>query len=342
MIKKWFNLAFLLVIIGLLIWILKGINFKDVYLLLKYANPYYIFLAVLVTFLSFVVWNFRWTYMFRDIVHGDFMFLLHVLFAGAFFNTVTPAAGIGGEPLRAHFLASRYKKTRIKMLGYVLGDKFFQLIVLAFFGIFSLLFVLFFVKISPTLRGVLAGILAFVLLLAGFVIYIILKKLKYNLGAIFKKLHFFNFIKDNFKKPKDFENYLNKKSAEVGKVFRKVVRNRNNLIIGLFLSAIFWLLEYLVAYFLFLAFGFQVNFFSVIVVVTLANLIGAVSLFPGGIGVVEISMTLLFSAMGIMAPMALLVSFLTRIIYYVFSLGIGSYSLLHVRKMTNGGKMGLF
>ena len=69
------------------------------------------------------------------------------------------------------------------------------------------------------------------------------------------------------------------------------------------------------------------------IVVTLGNIIGDLSLFPSGIGFAELSMTLLYSAMGIFAPLAVLVAFLTRLVYYFVSLTIGGLSLIYVRKL---------
>jgi len=54
--------------------------------------------------------------------------------------------------------------------------------------------------------------------------------------------------------------------------------------------------------------------------------------------ITELTMTLLFSAMGIFPPLALLVVLLTRLIYYFFSLVVGGLSLLYIRKITNGEK----
>jgi hypothetical protein len=332
------NFVSFAVIIFLLWLVLKDISFKDVYLLLKIADLKYISLAVFATLLTFIVWAVRWSYLFTSLFKGDFMFLLHLLLAGAFFNTITPGAGIGGEPFRAHFLSKRYKKSRAVMLAYVLADKFFQLIVLGVFAVFSILFLFVYVKMSNTLKYVLEGILVFVVIFAGTTIYLTIKKLNFNLGNFSRKFHFFRFLRKRFKTADHLEDFVNKKIRVFARVFRSSVKNKKTMFWAFFLAVLFWMFNFLTTYFLFLAFDFNVNFLSVIIVVTLGNLIGALAMLPGGIAVTEISMTLLFSAMGIILPIALLASFLTRIICYFFSLVIGGFSLLYIRRLVNSKK----
>ncbi|MFH1326593.1 MAG: flippase-like domain-containing protein [archaeon] len=340
--KRVLGFIFTLVIVGLLIWVLKDINFYEVYLLIAQANLFWFILAFLASVGTFVVWNFRWMYMLKPIIKPEFGFFLNVLLAGSFFNTLTPGAGIGGEPFRAYFLSEKYKKSKTKVLGYILGDSFFRLATLFVFVFFSVLFVLVYVQISDTLKYVLEGILVFVILLAILFTFFMLKRLSFNFGAFFRKLHWFRFIKKRFKTSEDFVKFTSKKIKSFEGIFRKVVKNKKNMLVGFSLSFIFWIFNFLTAYFLFLSFGFKVNFLSVIIVFTLGNIIGSLSPIPGGIGVVESSMTLLYSAMGVVPSLALLVAFMQRIIYYFFSLFLGGGSLIRLRKITNGGKFSLF
>lgn len=333
--KRWFRFVFGIIILGLVIYVLKDIDFRELYLLLETANLWFVLLAFLSIIFTFFVWALRRTYSSINEFKGNFWFFLNVILAGAFFGLITPGAGVGGELARAHFMAKRYKQPKTKMLAYAIGDKFFQLIVLAFFGIFSVLFVLFYVNISNTLQIILQSVLTVTVIALIMVSYFIFKKHKTNIGFLFKKLHVFDFIKKRFKKPKDFEKYINLKAHEFLSIFRQSIKHKRGLFFGIFLSIIFWMLNYLSAYFIFLAFNQHVNFLSVIIVVTLGSIIADLSLFPGGVGFAEVSMTLLYSGMGIAIPLALLVALLTRIIYYIIALGIGGLSLLYVRKVVH-------
>jgi len=340
--KRWGSLIGTLIVLALLVYVLWGINFYEIYLLIAQANLIWFALAILCSFLTFIIWNFRWKYIFRKLFKGDFWYLLHVLLAGAFFNTVTPGAGIGGEPFRAHFLAKKYKKPHTKILGYILGDKIFQLAILGFFTLFSIFFVLIYVKISSNLKLILELLLIFVVVSFVVILFLTLRKVKFNLGLMFKRLHWFKFINSRFVTSEDFVKYIDKRINMFSGVFRKVVKDKKNIFVGISFSVVFWMLNFFVAYFLFLSFGYDVNFLNVVIVITLSNLIGAVSIIPGGVGVIEGSITLLFSAMGIPSALALLVAFMNRIIYYFFALFIGGMSLVHLRRKQNGSKFGLF
>ncbi len=340
--KRWISLISTILIIGVLFVIIEKIDFYDVYLLLAKANLIFFGLAIVSMFLTFIIWNFRWIYLFRDLFKGDFWFLMHVLFSGAFFCMVTPGAGVGGEPFRAHFICKKYKRPKTKVLGYILADKFFQLIVMAFFAAFSVLFIFAYINISESLKLILEMILIFILAAIGVVIFLILKKINFKLGALFKKLYYFKFISQNFSTPDEFVKFINNKIRIFSGTLRRVVKNRNNLWVGFSLSILFWVFHFLVSYFLFLSFGHHVNFLSVAIVFTLAGLIGSLSIVPGGIGVTEGVMTLLYSAMGIPVPLALLVAFFSRLIYYFFGLVVGGYSLVHLRKNHGGKKGGIF
>lgn len=340
--KRVWSAIFTLVIVGLVVFLLKDINFYEVYLLLTEANLVWFFLAVIATAATFLVWNIRSVYILKTYLKVDFWFYMKVLLAGSFFNTVTPGAGIGGEPFRAHFLSQKYKKPRSKILGYVLGDSFFRIAALSIFILFSVFFVLVYVKISNTLTYILEGILIFVLVAAAILLYLILKKSHFRVGALFGKLHRFRFFRDRFETADALVVYVNRKIRNLETVFRNVVKNKNNLIWGIVLSFLFWILNFLTAYFLFLSFGFKIDFLSVIIVFTLGNILGSISPVPGGVGVVEGSMVLLYSAMGIFRPLALLVSLFQRLIYYFFSLFVGGWCLISLRKLNGKTKNGFF
>lgn len=333
--KKGYKVAFTLLVVVVLVWFLSKFNFMDLYLLITYIDIRWFLLAVLATFMTFIVWNIRWMYISHPYIKGGFWIFLRIILVSAFFSTLAIDPGVSGEPIRAHFVSKVSKRPRAKVFAYVLGDAFFRLSALAVFTLFSILFLLVYIKISSTLRLILYILLGIVLIVSTTLIYLILKKNHYNVGSFFKRLHFLSFIKKRFKTPELFEEFLNIKVKTFVKTFREVVKKKNNILVGVPLSLVFWSLNYLAAYFLFLSFGIEVNFLSIIIVFTLGNLIGSFSPVPGGIGVTEGLMTFLYSAMGVNIILALVVSLLQRAIYYFFSLVIGGLCLINLRKITH-------
>jgi len=332
--KKAFGIVSTVLILAILCYIVYKINFFEVYQLIVSANLLFFIFAILAYVLGLIIWNLRLCYLMKPILKKDFWFSMHTLLAGAFFNTVTPGAGIGGEPFRAHFISKKYKKPRSISLGYVLGDRFFQLGVQIFFVIFSVLFVFFYVRISPDLRLLFQGALFFILFVLIVFIYLKFGKSKTSLGQKLKKLYLIPYIKNRFRTPEHFSKYLNSRVKNLSKIFKKVVKNRKNVRVGIFLSLVYWLLRFLVVYFLFLSFGRNINFLSVIIVTTLGEVIGSLSSLPGGLAVTETAMILLFSAMGVPTSLALLIAILNRAISAFFSLFLGGASLIYIRRVT--------
>jgi hypothetical protein len=79
----------------------------------------------------------------------------------------------------------KYKKSKSKILGVVLADKFFQLFVFAIFLIFSILFVLYYIKVDETLRVALK-LIFFSILFFGVLFFVILsRKIKIDFPNIF-------------------------------------------------------------------------------------------------------------------------------------------------------------
>lgn len=339
---RWFSVISTLVILTLLVIVLRKIDFYEVYLLIASTNPWWFILAVFSTFMTFIVWNIKWRYIFKPVFKGNFWFMLKVLFAGAFYTTLTPDAAISGEPFKAYYLAKKYKKPKSKVLGYVLGDKFFQLILLGIFAFFSIMFIFVYVKISPTLKYILQGVLVVIVLLSFALLFIAKRKVGFKPGVLFKRLHFIKFLKKRFKTPDDLANFINKEIKIFSRNYRKVLMKPKNLVVGFGLSIIFWMFTFLTGYFLFLAFDWKVNFLTVVIVFTLGNLMGSLSPSPGGVGVAEGSMFLLYTAIGVFPIIALLVALLNRMIYYFFSLVIGGWCLINIRNELNGKEAKFF
>ena len=128
------------------------------------------------------------------------------------------------------------------------------------------------------------------------------------------------------------EKILIKHFGHFAKTFRKIVRTKKMIFIGVVLSLAYWLLNFATSYFLFLAFGVEISFLIVIVVFSIGNLIGDLSPSPGGIGLIEGVSIITYSLLGVGLSVAVAVALLTRIIFYLFSLLLGGISLAHLEK----------
>ncbi len=331
--KRWFGFVFSVIVIGVLIYFLTKVDLYEIYLIFTYLNPFWLTLAFVAMFLTFIVWALKLIYVFRPYLKGNFWFFLQSIFAGAFFATLTPDPGFSGEPVKAYFISEKYKKPKTKVFSYVLADAFFRILALVLLTFIAICLVFVYINISDTLRIIFYSLLAALVIGLVVIFYLILRKSHFKIGVLFKRLHFFRFIKKRFKTAEDFERFINHHVKSFTNSFRKIVKDKKKIGIGLSLSIVFWILNFLVAYFLFLSFGKEVNIFAIAVVFVIGGLIGSFSPVPGGIGITEGSMALLYSALGIPLVFALVISFLQRIIYYIFSLVVGGICLINLRKV---------
>ncbi|MBU0466834.1 MAG: flippase-like domain-containing protein [Nanoarchaeota archaeon] len=328
--RKRIGIPLIIIILALLFYTLKDINFLEVYSLLKQINPLYLILAILSYLCYFLIWNARWQHTMKGFVNARYFSLLRILFAGVFVNTITPGTGIGGEPVRAYYLKKKYKHPKTKFLGYILADKTFNVIAFAIFIVFSLIFLSFFLKIPSIAKTISFTILA-ALVIFTIILLLVWKNSRYEMRWLAEKFYKIKSIRKRFNNLPHLEKYLTRKTHNFTIVFKEVVTDKHKIYFGIILSIILRLFEYLAVYLIFLSLGVNMNFISIIVVVTLSHLLGDLSPTPGGIGVVEGSMILLYSAIGIPPALAAVVALLTRVIYYFYTLLLGGLSLLWLK-----------
>jgi|SRR3989338_982597 len=328
--KKWVNVLLFLIVVALVVYVLKDVNFLEVYGLLKKINIFYFFLAFLCCFINLLFWNLRWQNSISSFTQVKFWFLLKVLLAGVFINTVTPGGNIGGEPIRAYFLGKKYNKPKSKFFATTLVEKVLNLFAFGFFIFFSLFFIFMYLKVPSGLKWTL-GIGTIFLFLTSAVFSFFLFRKEGKGMEFLRKLYGFKFIQKRFTSAKSFKEYFRKRMDNISIIFKKIMFQKRIFFMGVFYSFLMWIFHFLVAYFLFLAFGAEVRFTYIIIAVTIAYLIGDISLFPGGIGLMESSMFLLYSAVGIPHALAAVVALLTRIIYYFYYILIGGLMLWHLK-----------
>ena len=329
--KRYVKLIFAFVILALLIYFLINIDFLEIYNVLQEIGIFYFFLAFISYSLAFLMFNLRTTYSLKWIIRPDFWFFQKTTLAGFFINTITPGAQIGGDPLKSYILSKKYKKSFSKIFGAIFADKIIHTLISLFFIIFSILFLITFIPLPSELTFILQIFLFLIFFVFVIIPLFSIIKTKLNLKFTLRKLKWLawlNPVKNNEKLQKE----IGKKLGSFTKSFKKTITNKKILMIGIILSLIYWILNYLVSYFLFLSLGFEINFLFVIIVVSLGSLVGVFSPSPGGVGFIEGFMIFLYSIIGVNFAIAVVVSLLSRMIFDFHSLIVGGISLISLKK----------
>jgi len=109
-------------------------------------------------------------------------------------------------------------------------------------------------------------------------------------------------------------------------------KKKRSSVFALIAALIYWLGDITCFFFVFLSFGYQIHWGVLIFGYSIASLLGMLSFIPGGLGVVEGSMTLLYSALGVPATLALMSVLVFRFFSFWIWIPVGLYSFLSLRK----------
>jgi len=333
--KKLLNFLVFAVILTVLYFILRKIGFKNIYNNLLAAEKTYLILAFLCTLAGFFIWNLKWYFLTNKIKKVNFWYLFLTLMASSFVNTTTPGARVGGEPLRAFYLSKKYKTEKSKFFAGIIADKAVNSIAFIVLTVLSILFVILFVEVSVKIKIILEVALVVItaLIIAGIILKQKAKLKKEYLTRIAKKIYYFSLFKtlrEKFSTYKTFEAYILKKLNNVVNTLRKTLKDKKVISRDLVFSFARWGFIYLSTFFLFKAFGYDISFIAVVVVITLSIFVGSLSIVPGGMGFVETIMISLYLAFGITSGIAATVAVIDRFIFYFYSLVIGGICLVYL------------
>jgi uncharacterized protein (TIRG00374 family) len=334
--KVWTVLKYLsvVVIIGVLFYfVFAEIGLYELYSTLRGMNPLYLILAFLSCTLYMFWWNLRGYYIMRSIKKIKFLPLIPIFLAGMLLNTITPGARAGGEPVKAVYLSKRFKITKTKAFAATILNIIYNFFIFSLLSIFSILFVILYIKVSFAIKVFLLvflfgipTLLILLFLLRKRIQKIILRKL---LGRFYHTF-LFTRVRERFKTHRQLERYLNRKIKVFSKFIKKSLKNGKRLSTGLGTTIGFYIFRYLTVYLLFLALGHDIRFIPIIIVITLATLFGDLSFTPGGMGITEGLMIALYLAFRIDPAVAVIVTFIDRAMFYFYALFLGTIAFIYM------------
>ncbi|MDR3292418.1 MAG: flippase-like domain-containing protein [Methanobrevibacter sp.] len=324
--KNYFLLIGLILIVLVILWLNPIEIIKD----LQEANVYYILLACLIHLFIICLRALRWGFIINQTykIKNNFIVKTISLFAGNF----TPMKA-GGEVLSGMAGAEINKISLSKGLSAAITERFFDLVVTS-----CLLLVSTFFTPQPfTLIPLIGGILNTIV-----VLFIFLLNWREETGLWFldKIQKLLLKLRFNSKKVDSInENFQNGLKNMVSHSISFI--NFKNFIILLVVSLISWLFECFRLYILFKAFNFELSFVVIIVLYLLSNMIGVISLIPGGIGSIELSQIALFSLFNVPKTLAGTIALTDRFITFgivnilgiIFSAMYAKDILKEVKKM---------
>jgi uncharacterized protein (TIRG00374 family) len=245
---------------------------------LKY---FLIYIGITIFAILPLVW--RWEIILKGHKHHiSFWKLLKIQIAGYAVSYVTPAARVGGEPLRIYMLKKEcdvdYKTGTVT----VILDRYMELLGTIFFGVIGLILLLFIPEIGSKLKIILGGVIIFSLTILA----IFYHRLNQNKG-VFSKIFTIFLTKKRMKKMsptlKDIDN----------KMSNFIIHHKKEFIISFLfycLSGFLFLIEFK---YLLLIFGVETNLLEIILIVVVLGAANFIPL-PMALGSLEAGQSSLF------------------------------------------------
>ena len=103
---------------------------------------------------------------------------------------------------------------------------------------------------------------------------------------------------------------------------------------------IYWLGDITCFYFVFLSFGFQISWGVLVFGYGVATLLGMISFLPGGLGVTEGTLALIYSGLSVPSPLALMSILVFRFFSFWLWIPFGLYSYLSLKRESTPNQKG--
>ena len=316
--KTLFFLGISILILAVMLYFV-GIN--QVINALKVANSGIIVLAILTQVFTYFLYTLRWKIL-NNIADIDVSIrkLIPMVLVGLAVNNITPSGRGGGEPVRAYILAREKNYPMEDTFATVVADRAldtFPFIVLAVITIIAM--ILYFDIASWLITVMILAVIAIVAILL-ILIYMCINP---NFGNRVEGW-ILNLVRKFYKKNNDeFESKIHEVIFGFQNTMKGLISNKKVLYYTIPLSFLIWIFEIIRVYFVFLAFGANVNFIVIGEVFIVASLVGMIPLLPGGLGAVDGLMIVFYTSAGVSASISAAATVIERLISFWMATIIG-------------------
>jgi glycosyltransferase 2 family protein len=289
--------------ISIFLYLIYSVGISSIFSILLRLNAAYLFYALLVMALCFLIQNLRWKVLLSgQKIEMGFWHLMKLFMIGTFYGTVTP--GKIGTFVRIKYVMQKTGKDTGECSVSMVLEKLLDFMVLSVLSIIGLL--LLYSQISADLMS------ALLLSLVGFSVLLFLLLYEPTSRRIMRTLWRFA-VPGSMKKGarKAFNSF-----------FSSMISPRG-LAVPVVLSFVSWLSLYFAAYLMAISLGISVPYHALIVVLPISTMIGMIPITVGGFGTREASWIFLFSIFGILSEEVIALSLLVALTSVIIPAAIG-------------------
>lgn len=295
------------------------------------VNKPLLLLVLIFNLLNLIAFTKTWQLLAKADI--SFFKLFKFYMAGAFISNITPSFGSGGEPVKAMLLGKETGMSKSECFAGVVSQRMlnmFPFLILSILGMGLLFF-------KPELRlgtwELLALLFSLVLGIGIFVllIYFYVRKDKLSSfvhGSIRFLAPFIGLMKKGFDK-NAYSDAVEESINSFHGGLQDIHQNKNGILQAVFFSFLGWCFDILAIYTVFLSLGNVSLHISVLIIAyTISMMSGWLPLFlPGGLGITDGTMAVLFVYGGVPVEIAVLATLLYRLASFWFNTILGGYYL---------------
>ncbi len=326
-----------IIALTLLIFFMHFVGWRKLFLVYRNANTPLIFFALVLSTYGFILSAHVWKTILNFLnVKIPFWKIIELFYMSLFANYVTPFGQAGGEPFMAYIVSKESKISYGRGLAVIMSSDVLSAMIPILFGAIGLVYFMIFGNMTAVLfKTIIALALIGILIVVGIIILQTHKEVVERLALTFTKIIqvILKGIRWNQKKIKRyFSNEIMLRRIDLFyETFHSVIDKKRWEL--LYYTSVATLAQVLALYYSVLALGAKPEFLTFLAVLPLASLSSYLP-FPGGLGSMEISITVLLISLcdlplGVASGAALLYRFIT----YWIPLGVGGILSIHmVRK----------
>ncbi len=309
--KKLFILASLIIGLLAIAYIFSAIPWEEIHDALRGATFHLVILFLLVQLLLFLTLTWRWKIVLESqgIKNIGVFKLLGYRIAGYAISFITPAAKLGGEPVRAWLLSKKENIPFRKALSGVVIDKTIDLSTAGVFFILGVLLVLISYAISPEIRQ----ILILVAIIFLFLVILFNYRMMKGKDFFYKAFTFTGLSK--IKKLDSFKQKLIDFEKPIIKFYHK---DKKHFIQTILVSALSWLLMFIEYSILGDMVGVNLSLIEIFLIVSFVG-VAIILPVPMALGTLEAGQIGAFGLIGLSAATGLALALLVRVKDIVFA-----------------------
>lgn len=323
-------IVLILFLVGIYFVIPRLIDAQQAVQLISKVNKYYLILAILFEILSYIGAAMLMGIILSQMGHRiAFWDRFRIGSMAAFAIHFFPLGSLGGGAVDFYFL----RKKKVKS-GSILMMLLLRIIIsyIAFFILFIIALTLLptIENISLTMKIISGGIL--VILVFGTIYFLYLYKHKEKFRKVFHIVFSpARFFSSRLKYPVD-KTRLDYTFEEFYESLKLFSQKKRSTILAILTGMVYWLGDMLCFFFVFLSFGYLINFGVLMFSYSIGLLAGMVSFIPGGLGVTEGTLGLVLTSLGVPSTIALMSILIFRLFSFWMWIPFGLYSFLSLRK----------